>query len=88
MGRSLDDDIHILGTRHGVVTAKTVRRLAPSERCDKSLLLAMKGIPSDTKAGHATVPLGQPEDMVEAMREDRRVKDAGQDQPEKPKRMG
>ena len=45
----------------------------------------MNGIPSDTKGGHATAPLGQPEDMVEAMREGKRVRDHAQEQREEPK---
>ena len=57
LGRSLEDDAHICGTRHGIVVARSVRRLVESERYDKQLLLAMKGIPGDTKAAHASAPV-------------------------------
>ena len=61
LGRSYEDDTHILGTRHGIVQARTIKRLIEEDRYDKELLLAMKGIPSDTKAANATPPL--PEDL-------------------------
>ncbi|CAK0853235.1 unnamed protein product, partial [Prorocentrum cordatum] len=57
LGRSLEDDSHICGTRRGIVVARSMRRLVESERYDKQLLLAMKGIPSDTKAPNASTPV-------------------------------
>ena len=45
LGRDATSDSHIVGTRHGCLTARAIRRLAPSERHDKQLLLAMQGTP-------------------------------------------
>ena len=47
LGRDNLHDCHILGTRHGTTLARSIRRLPPSERYDKQLLLAMRGRPSN-----------------------------------------
>ena len=39
LGRDSQDDIHILGTRQGIVKARCVKRTIPSERYDQQLLL-------------------------------------------------
>ncbi|CAK0857324.1 unnamed protein product [Prorocentrum cordatum] len=57
LGRSSEDDSRICGARHGIVVARSIRRLVESERYDKQLLLATKGIPSDTKAPNASTPV-------------------------------
>ncbi|CAK0837226.1 unnamed protein product [Prorocentrum cordatum] len=57
LGRSLEGDSHICGTRRGIVLSRSIRRLVESEGYDKQLLLAMKGIPSDTKAPNASTPV-------------------------------
>eukprot|EP00971_Amphidinium_carterae_P131715 2609006-Amphidinium_carterae.1 len=49
LGREVSSDSHIVGTRHGCLRVRSVRRLPPSERADKQLLLAMVGGP-----GHLT----------------------------------
>ena len=42
--------MHIILTRQGALTARSVRRLAPSEAADQQLLLAAKGHPGRLKA--------------------------------------
>ena len=49
LGRDSQDDMHILGTRQGIVKARCVKRTIPSERYDQQLLLQMKGRPYDIK---------------------------------------
>ena len=61
LGRAQENDAHIVGTRHGCLTARAVRRLPPSdsERHDKQLLLAMQGSPGHMsgKADQVDVPI-------------------------------
>lgn len=45
LGRAAESDEHILGTRVGVIKARTVRRLATEDRHDVQLLLSMRGVP-------------------------------------------
>ena len=49
LGRDSQDDMHILGTRQGIVKARSIKRTIPSERYDQQLLLQMKGRPNDIK---------------------------------------
>ena len=49
-GRDNLADMHIILTRQGALTARSVRRLAPSEAADQQLLLAAKGHPGRLKA--------------------------------------
>ena len=49
LGRDSQDDMHILGTRQGIVKAWSVKRTIPSERYDQQLLLQMKGRLYDIK---------------------------------------
>ena len=49
LARDSQDDMHILGTRQGIVKARCVKRTIPSERYDQQLLLQMKGRPYDIK---------------------------------------
>eukprot|EP00971_Amphidinium_carterae_P350374 6491509-Amphidinium_carterae.1 len=42
-GRHSVDNTHLVLTRQGLLRARTIKRLAPSERYDKSLVLAVKG---------------------------------------------
>ena len=50
LGRAMSSDEHILGTRVGVIRARTVRRLDEDSRYDAQLLLAMRGVPWETRA--------------------------------------
>ena len=43
------DDMHVLGTRQGIVKARSVKRTIQSERYDQQLLLQMKGRPYDIR---------------------------------------
>ncbi len=56
MGRSTEGDAHILGIRRDTITAASVKRLVIDQRHDKQLLLAMKGVPSDSKAANGSIP--------------------------------
>ena len=47
LGRDSQDDMHVLGTRQGIVKARSVKRTIQSERYDQQLLLQMKGRPYD-----------------------------------------
>ena len=49
LGRDSQDDMHVLGTRQGVVKARSVKRTIQSERYDQQLLLQMKGRPYDIR---------------------------------------
>ena len=49
-GRDNLADMHIILTRQGALTARSIRRLAPSEAADQQLLLAAKGQPGRLKA--------------------------------------
>ena len=49
-GRDNLADMHIILTRQGALTARSIRRLAPSEATDLQLLLAVKGHPGRLKA--------------------------------------
>ena len=49
-GRDNLADMHIILTRQGALTARSIRRLAPSEAADQQLLLAVKGHPGRLKA--------------------------------------
>ena len=49
-GRDNLADMHIILTRQGALTARSVRRLAPSEAADQQLLLATIGHPGRLKA--------------------------------------
>ncbi|CAK0788319.1 unnamed protein product, partial [Prorocentrum cordatum] len=57
LGPSLEDDQRICGARRGITLARPARRLVESERHDKQLLLAMKGIPGDTRPTNASAPV-------------------------------
>ena len=46
---SIQDDMHVLGTRQGIVKARSVKRTIQSERYDQQLLLQMKGRPYDIR---------------------------------------
>ena len=50
-GRETKSDVHVLGTRQGTFTARTIRRHPPSERHDFQLLLAMRGTPWSMTTG-------------------------------------
>ena len=62
LGRDSQDDMHIVGTRQGIVKARSVKRTIPSERYDQQLLLQMKGRPYDIKGDKVfeSPPLAQP----------------------------
>ena len=45
LGRSQTSNAHLIGTRVGIVVARSVRRLPPSEREDSNLVVAMRGTP-------------------------------------------
>ena len=60
LGRDTQSDAHIIGTRQGVLTARSIRRLAPSERHDKQLLLAMQGKPAKLKASQTFPSIDSP----------------------------
>ena len=47
--RDSQDDMHVLGTRQGIVKARSVKRTIQSERYDQQLLLQMKGRPYDIR---------------------------------------
>ena len=49
-GRDNLADVHIILTRQGALTARSVRRLAPSKAADQQHLLAAKGHPGRLKA--------------------------------------
>ena len=49
LGRDSQDDMHVLGTRQGIVKARSVKRTIQSERYDQQLLLQMKGRPYDIR---------------------------------------
>ena len=49
LGRDSQDDMHVLGTRQGIVKARSVKRTVQSERYDQQLLLQMKGRPYDIR---------------------------------------
>ena len=58
LGRSQTGNAHLIGTRVGIVVARTIRRLAASEREDSNLVVAMRGTPvarrpPDAAAGDA-----------------------------------
>ena len=44
-GRSQISNAHLIGTRVGIVVARTIRRLPASEREDSNLVVAMRGTP-------------------------------------------
>ena len=49
LGRDSQNDMHVLGTRQGIVKARSVKRTIQSERYDQQLLLQMRGRPYDIK---------------------------------------
>ena len=51
--RSQTSNAHLIGTRVGIVVARTIRRLPASEREDSNLVVAMRGTPV---AGRPTHP--------------------------------
>ena len=56
--RSQTSNAHLIGTRVGIVVARTIRRLLASEREDSNLVVAMRGTPvagrpADAAAGDA-----------------------------------
>ena len=58
LGRSQTSNAHLIGTRVGIVVARTIRRLLASEREDSNLVVAMRGTsvagrPADAAAGDA-----------------------------------
>ena len=58
LGRSQTGNAHLIGTRVGIVVARTIRRLAASEREEANLVVAMRGTPvagrpADVAAGDA-----------------------------------
>ena len=58
LGRSQTSNAHLIGTRVGIVVARTIRRLPTSEREDSNLVVAMRGTPvarrpADAAAGDA-----------------------------------
>ena len=58
LGRSQTRNAHFIGTRVGIVVARTIRRLSTSEREDSNLVVAMRstpgaGRPADAAAGEA-----------------------------------
>ena len=58
LGRSQTSNAHLIGTRVGIVVARTIRRLPASEREDSNLVVAMRGTPvarrpADAAAGDA-----------------------------------
>ena len=57
LGRSQTSNAHLIGTRVGIVAARTIRRLLAREREDSSLVVAMRGTPvagpADAAAGDA-----------------------------------
>ena len=58
LGISQTSDAHLIGTRVGIVVARTIRRLPASEREDSNLVVAMTGTPvagrpADAAAGDA-----------------------------------
>ena len=55
LGRSAESDAHIPRTRQDTTNAASVERLV-IQRYGKQLLLAVKGIPSDSKAAHSSIP--------------------------------
>ena len=46
LGRTQSSNAHVLGTRAGVVLARSVRRLTPKEREDPELISSMRGTPA------------------------------------------
>ena len=59
LGRSQTSNAHLIGTRVGIVVARTIRHLPASEREDANLVVAMRstpvaGRPADAAAGDAT----------------------------------
>ena len=60
LGRDSQDDMHVLGTRQGIVKARSVKRTILSERHDQQLLLQMKGRPYDIRGDKVfDAPLAQ-----------------------------
>ena len=58
LGRSQTSNAHLIGTRVGIVVARTIRRLPASEREDSNLVVAVRGTPvagrpADSAAGDA-----------------------------------
>ena len=58
LGTSQTSNAHLIGTRVGIVVARTIRRLPASEREDSNLVVAMRGTPvagrpADAAAGDA-----------------------------------
>ena len=53
LGRDSQDDMHVLGTRQGIVKARSVKRTIQSERYDQQLLLQMKGRPIRFQRGQS-----------------------------------
>ena len=58
LGRSQTSNAHLIGTRVGIVVARTIRRLLASEREESNLVVAMSGTPvagrpADAAAGDA-----------------------------------
>ena len=45
LGRSQTSNAHLIGTRVGIVVARTIRRLPASEREDSNLVVAKRGTP-------------------------------------------
>eukprot|EP00971_Amphidinium_carterae_P253597 5034833-Amphidinium_carterae.1 len=56
LGRAAESEEHIVGSRVGVLRVRMVRRLAEQESANLQLMLAMVGVPWDTKARHSTAP--------------------------------
>ena len=59
LGRSQTSNAHLIGTRVGIVVARTIRHLPASEREDSNLVVAMRGTPvagrpADAAAGDAS----------------------------------
>eukprot|EP00971_Amphidinium_carterae_P294591 5849396-Amphidinium_carterae.1 len=56
LGRMAASEEHIVGTRAGIVTCRTVRRLPEDEQHDRQLLLGMTGVPWDMRGKLAAQP--------------------------------
>lgn len=63
LGKTFDSDEHLIGTKDGVFSARTVRRLEASRRADRELLTAMKGLPWNREEGR---PIGRPPRVLTA----------------------
>ena len=47
LGRALDSDEHIIGTKDGIMMTRSVKRLDDHQRWQQSVLLSVKGVPWD-----------------------------------------